>query len=119
MQGGVHHVNEQWPDYWAALFAKRGYQLVDALRARLWNNAQVDWWYLQNAFLYVGTARLAEYPALAAQPSMLELRVVHPQHYLQKAKLANIGLTEILKMIGPLTWDAFARRARRLVTSHE
>ena len=50
---------------------------------------------------------------------MLDLRVVHPRHYLQKAKLANIGLVDMLKMIGPLTWDAFARKARRLVTSHE
>src|SRR6266566_4538069 len=24
-QGGFHHVNEQWPDYWAAFFEKHGY----------------------------------------------------------------------------------------------
>ena len=114
LQGGVHHVNEQWPDYWAALFAKFGYSMVDALRATFWNNREIDWWYVQNAFLFVQSSSLANYPALTSQPSMAELRVVHPRHYLEKARRANIGLAEVLKMFAPLARDAFARRARAL-----
>ena len=28
-QGGIGHINEQWPTYWIALFEKRGYIAVD------------------------------------------------------------------------------------------
>ena len=35
-QGGIHHVNEQWPTYWAALFAEHGLVAVDSLRKDLW-----------------------------------------------------------------------------------
>jgi 2-polyprenyl-3-methyl-5-hydroxy-6-metoxy-1,4-benzoquinol methylase len=31
-QGGVHHVNEQWPAYWAAKFAARDFRCFDFLR---------------------------------------------------------------------------------------
>src|SRR5262249_48124778 len=37
-QGGVGHVNEQWPAYWARLFAARGYAAVDCLRRLIWDN---------------------------------------------------------------------------------
>ena len=53
MQGGVSHVNEQWPDYWQERFAAHGYATVDCFRRKLWNNPRVAFWYAQNAFLYV------------------------------------------------------------------
>jgi len=114
LQGGVQHLNEQWPDYWAELFANAGYQMVDALRATFWNNRDIDWWYLQNAFLFVDATRLRDYPLLSSQPSMAAVRVVHPRHYMEKAKRANVGLSEVLKMFAPLTRDAFARRVKAL-----
>src|SRR4029077_19644174 len=30
-QGGAQHVNEQWPEYWAKLFSRKGYLPVDCL----------------------------------------------------------------------------------------
>lgn len=74
LQGGVQHVNEQWQDYWAELFANAGYRTVDGLRATFWNDRDIDWWYLQNAFLFVDATRLRDYPLLASQPSMSTLR---------------------------------------------
>ena len=50
-QGGEHHVNEQWPEYWARLFRERGYVVADPLRARLWHDERVLWWYRQNALV--------------------------------------------------------------------
>ena len=44
-QGGVEHKNEQWPDYWAALFADHGYVAVDCLRSRVWTNDNAQFWY--------------------------------------------------------------------------
>ena len=37
-QGGVHHVNEQWPAYWQALFRARNYSAYDFIRPRIWND---------------------------------------------------------------------------------
>jgi SAM-dependent methyltransferase len=76
-QGGTGHVNEQWPTYWARLFSERGFALVDALRAQLWENKEVAWWYSQNIVLYVREPELRRRPRLkreTAQP----LRLVHP-----------------------------------------
>lgn len=84
-QGGLHHVNEQWQDYWAAKFSRAGYVSVDALRPRIWENRSVRWWYAQNALLYVRADRLPSYPALAAvqaAPVQPPLRMVHPNLFL-------------------------------------
>src|SRR5215472_427313 len=51
-QGGVHHVNEQWPDQWASLFRQHGYFCVDCIRKRIWENEDVAWWYAQNILLF-------------------------------------------------------------------
>ncbi len=55
-QGGTHHVNEQWPDYWAAKFAARGYRVIDALRPALWADGDVKWWYRQNLLMFANAA---------------------------------------------------------------
>lgn len=52
-QGGIHHVNEQWPDFWTALFKKKGYSALDVIRKDIWQNPAVKYWYRQNIFLYV------------------------------------------------------------------
>ena len=57
-QGGTNHVNEQWPDYWSKLFEEKGYLPVDSLRARIWSNPNLDWWYAQNILLFVEQAHL-------------------------------------------------------------
>jgi SAM-dependent methyltransferase len=85
-QGGEHHVNEQWPEYWAARFASRGYVPVDCLRRRVWDNPDVEWWYAQNTFLYVERGRLESDTALrreheSAGPGAPAL--VHPRRYLE------------------------------------
>jgi methyltransferase family protein len=42
LQGGTNHINEQWPDYWAALFKFQGYIPIDPSRKRLWQNPDAD-----------------------------------------------------------------------------
>jgi SAM-dependent methyltransferase len=63
-QRGDHHVNEQWPEYWAALFGTRNYAAVDCLRFGLLGDPRVEFWYQQNVMLFVDAERLASYPAL-------------------------------------------------------
>ena len=69
-QGGEHHVNEQPPEYWRALFAKHGYTAFDWVRPRLATASEVMPWYRFNSIIYAneaGQRRLS--------PSILDARV--------------------------------------------
>ena len=50
-QGGTHHVNEQWPDYWVERFEALGWSCWDVLRPRLRYDERVAWIYRQNVLL--------------------------------------------------------------------
>ena len=72
-QGGRHHVNEQWPAYWADLFQACGYQCHDILRQRIWNNPLVAWYYAQNIMVFVRAGSLTH-----LGPPSQPLSLVHP-----------------------------------------
>ena len=81
-QGGASHMNEQWPDYWSRHFTDRGYQILDVIRPKIWNIAQVEPWYCQNSFIYVQESQLDYYPELLTIASCsvaLPLRLIHPE----------------------------------------
>jgi hypothetical protein len=66
-QGGTHHVNEQWPDFWRKLFHEKDFVCIDCIRPMIYNNPVVEWWYRQNIFLYVHKKVLMKFPRLDAQ----------------------------------------------------
>lgn len=66
LQGGKHHVNEQWPDYWQEKFAAHGYHIIDCIRPRIWADPKIEMWYAQNSFIYVKKEVLDQYPKLKA-----------------------------------------------------
>lgn len=81
-QGGECHINEQWPEYWAALFDACGYEPVDCLRAAIWHETGVAWWYRQNCLLFVRRSSPPPTPELAAVLGAVPawpLSVVHPE----------------------------------------
>lgn len=83
-QGGTCHVNEQWPDYWANYFRENGYEVIDCIRKKLWNNDQVEWWYAQNMLVfsrkdYLATNALLKREFENTHPS--QLSIVHPRKY--------------------------------------
>lgn len=83
-QGGIHHVNEQWPEYWAALFESQNFVPIDAIRKRVWGNERIDWWYAQNTLIFaerdfVGRNNGLNAEFRATRPSQLAL--VHPRQY--------------------------------------
>ncbi len=87
-QGGYNHLNEQWPDYWAALFAEHRFAVVDCLRPRLWRNERVEWWYVQNMYFAVAEDALGRHPALARAREATrpdQLSIVHPRAYLESS----------------------------------
>lgn len=80
-QGGIGHINERWPDYWAGLFAKHDYVPVDALRYRIWDTPDIEPWYAQNALLFASPPVLDASPNLKRELDRAErpLNVVHPR----------------------------------------
>jgi SAM-dependent methyltransferase len=70
-QGGTHHVNEQWPSYWAEKFERAGYTAYDLVRPRIWHDTRVQFWYRQNMLLF---ARGRVFDGAAAR-----LDLVHPE----------------------------------------
>jgi SAM-dependent methyltransferase len=100
-QGGHHHLNEQWPEYWAALFEKQGYATIDCFRLRLWNERRIHYWYRQNLLLYVKRAALPNYPKLVAcqENSFGPLPFVHPALYIPGAAfLSHLGLSDVTRL---------------------
>lgn len=83
-QGGRGHFNEQWPEYWAQLFAERGYVALDFVRQKIWNDSQIPTWYRQNTLLFVKKEELhrVNLPESEKQGSHAPLNLVHPSHYL-------------------------------------
>ncbi|MCX6819781.1 MAG: class I SAM-dependent methyltransferase [Candidatus Adlerbacteria bacterium] len=83
-QGGVHHINEQWPDYWEIRFKEKGYIPVDCLRRHVWDDKRVSFFYAQNILLYVKETELSKYPKLEEEIKMGHghaSALVHPQIY--------------------------------------
>lgn len=64
LQGGLNHVNEQWPTYWRDIFKIFGYVGIDCIRGNIWDNEKVAFWYAQNIVIYVREEELDLYPAL-------------------------------------------------------
>lgn len=112
-QGGEHHVNEQWPDYWAGLFAARGFVVIDCLRKKLWQNRNVEWWYAQNILLFARRDYLESHPRLreALDSSAAgQLSVVHPSCYLAAADPKKMGLRRVLSALPIAIWNFIRRR---------
>lgn len=51
-QGGINHINEQWPEYWIQKFKGQGYTCYDIIRPAIWHNEKIEWWYRQNILLF-------------------------------------------------------------------
>ncbi len=79
-QGGLGHVNEQWPRYWAELFARHSYVATDPFRLRIWEEPDVKWWFAQNTICLASARALGRLPALAQHACVngIPLSLVHP-----------------------------------------
>jgi len=104
-QQGTDHINEQWPEFWEALFQVRGFTRLDPLRPRIWRDSRVAWYYQQNLYVYVSSQVLAESPhwqeeLRLTQSSPLTLihpKILAPQRSLRKAfgKLRELFLQSL------------------------
>ncbi|MDO1501079.1 methyltransferase domain-containing protein [Winogradskyella maritima] len=99
-QGGDHHFNEQWPEYWEKLFKKNNYLAYDFIRPKIWNNKEIFWWYKQNTLLYIkkGHSIIDSLDNSQKRP----LSMVHPELYSRKMDkpehlTSNIELIRLIK----------------------
>jgi Methyltransferase domain len=106
-QGGTHHINEQWQDYWVALFGQRGFAASDIVRPEIWGRSDVEWWYQQNTLLF----------AKGGQHLNRSWNMVHPQVLTQLDLFPNNpGCKQSLRMLKVGT-KGLARCAFRKVTA--
>jgi SAM-dependent methyltransferase len=101
-QGGTNHLNEQWPSYWAALFASKGYVAVDCLRRKIWDNDRIEWWYAQNIMFFVRKDQIEKYPPLKAEYEKQDpgiFSAMHPKAVMVRQK----ELTDLYQREAELT----------------
>ena len=106
-QGGTHHVNEQWPDYWVRYFAQKDYVPVDCFRRKIWQNEHVEWWYIQNMLLFVNRAYLENHHVLQREMEhthLSQLALIHPRKYLDLVDSMNriiLTIHDLAKLLSP------------------
>jgi Methyltransferase domain len=111
-QGGVHHLNEQWAQYWSSLFSDHGYLCVDCLRDVFWDAEEIKWWYRQNMFLFVSKESVSRHPNLGAEGSRgrkLPLNLVHPDFVSGR----DIGLRTLFRQVPGAASVTFRRLFHR------
>jgi SAM-dependent methyltransferase len=104
LQGGHHHVNEQWPAYWCTLFEEQGFETLDAIRAPIWTDNSIHVWLRQNALLIV-KKHLATGDGIFSKllKHTPPLSIVHPEVYLLMLQQAQAALAEHNKIVGLLS----------------
>jgi SAM-dependent methyltransferase len=106
LQGGVGHVNEQWQEYWASIFARHRYQWIDCIRPRIWTDSSVASWYRQNTLLYASAEAISGNPQLQRERDMSAncvLSMAHPEQVV-------FGFRRILSLLPGSLMKALKRR---------
>jgi hypothetical protein len=107
-QGGVHHVNEQWPSYWIERFKRVGYVPVDCIRWLIWNLKEVPYIYKQNIMFYIKETAIDSHPRLREQirrGGSDVFDVVHPE-----CLLCSKSARAVCLALGPALLKAVKRR---------
>ena len=102
MQGGHGHINEQWPSYWRALFAKSGYQAYDIVRPVHWSDREIHYWYRQNMFVYVkdtNTVAVSIAKELSNCPSEALFDAVLPEKFEEVASYESISFGRLMRRL--------------------
>jgi SAM-dependent methyltransferase len=115
-QGGAGHVNEQWPSYWADLFAVHGFVPVDVVRPVVWSDEQVAFWYAQNTILYVDKTHgsvdeLRDRALHAGRPLDLVHPALHTRDHTKPRRLPTPpSLSRVIRDLPGAAWRAARNR---------
>lgn len=99
LQGGNHHVNEQWPSYWGKLFAEKNYFLDWDPRLSIWENSEIEGCYRQNLLIFSSNAEKSELKITS---------LVHPVLWTDALSVRKIPLRT--RLIGRLPKSVFRFR---------
>jgi hypothetical protein len=108
-QGGEHHVNEQWPEYWRQLFAEQSYRMFDPFRPVLWHDERVASHYRQNMYVFVQEGVLKTRPNLE---KLMEVK--NANRMMLVDEYIVMGLRATLTRLPYVMCASFGRRLRRL-----
>ena len=108
-QRGTDHINEQWPDYWAARFREHGYLVLDGIRPLVWSNPAVFGFYSQNVLMFALPEVIAARPLLArdreqtveaqlsmVHPELMESLAAHPREHVRRPSARELMLSELV-----------------------
>ena len=98
-QGGNHHVNEQWPQYWNELFTEMGFSLIWDPRMEIWRNESIEACYRQNLLVFGRKKSPSEIPLIS---------LVHPVLWTQAMAARKIPISN--RMISKLPKFVFEFR---------
>jgi len=113
LQGGTHHVNEQWPEYWVSLFENKGYIVIDCIREKIWKNNNVISHYAQNCLMFVEKEFLKQNDSLkesSEKTNKNQISLVHPRLFLSKSDPNKMSLKEKLPLFYKLVKNAALNR---------
>lgn len=80
LQGGVNHINEQWPSYWHARFGRFGREPDGIPRLALWNKKTIQPYYRQNLMVYEPNV----------VPSIFVQDMIHPDMWTYKVNSLTV-----------------------------
>lgn len=92
-QGGYMHINEQWPSYWIAKFASKGFLAADLIRPRFWLDRDIPVFYRENTFVFVNKDRADLVATVRGQRPDFDrepiLDAAHPEKFEEVARYRN------------------------------
>lgn len=114
LQGGTAQINEQWPSYWIARFAWRGYAPLHDFRHPVWPMTALADYYAQNLQVFVPEAKCAERTArLKSSAGGRITDMVHPRCWQRAHDERVVTLREHLTDLPRALKAAPARRLRK------
>ncbi|NJK83678.1 MAG: hypothetical protein HC912_07540 [Saprospiraceae bacterium] len=85
-QGGLRHLNEQYPSYWLKKFKQHGYEFYDLIRPKVWHQQGIRFWYRQNTFIVANQ----QSPIAQNHQPTTWVDIVHPELFDREAARASI-----------------------------
>jgi hypothetical protein len=82
-QGGLGHVNENWVEYWDALFRKYDYVCFDFVRDAIWHDPAVPFYYRQNILVYAAPSHVQNLEDRGLTSSQSPKSLIHPDMFLK------------------------------------
>jgi SAM-dependent methyltransferase len=113
LQNGPTHINERPHSWWGKAFLEKGYVPFDLFRPSMWGDERIQFWYRQNAFLYVNKesssyARLRAC-GLSELPDIAFLDCIHPDLFKLRAGHVYSFMTHVRHLL-PSLRRALVRR---------